>query len=253
MSVAHRIPVIDRMMDVLELLARSPGRPTVRDLAISSSVPRTTIYRILNTLEAHGMVVRSAGEGGYQLGSRLLALSARVPNGGDWQRLVEIAQPWLQRVAAETGETTKLSVLDGDAALCVGVAQGHCHDALAALLGARYPLHAGAASKVLLAAVEKSAREGHLAGNMASFTPRTVTDPRILRSQLSRILRQGWAEDTGEHSPHIRAVAAPVRRASGALSIAYLTTRSTAQRLAYRNAVVRAAAEIGDAAAGLGA
>src|SRR5277367_4411287 len=125
MPVTHRIPVIDRMMEILAQLERSQGRPTVRDLATSSGVPRTTVYRILNTLEAHGIVVRTGNDGGYQLGSRLLAMAASVPQGTQWRGMAEVAQPWLDRLASETGQTTKLSVVDADAALCVAVSQGH--------------------------------------------------------------------------------------------------------------------------------
>jgi DNA-binding IclR family transcriptional regulator len=242
MSVAHRIPVIERMMDVLAHLERAEGRRSIRDLATSSGVPRSTVYRILNTLEAHRMVVR-AGTDGYQLGSRLLSLAARVPRGSEWQRLAESAQPFLQRLADETGETTKLSVLDADAALCVAVAQGPMPFAVAAALGGRYPLHAGAASKVLLAAMDPAPV---LATPLEAYTSRTITDAAALRSQLARIRRQGWAEDTGEHSLSIRAVAAPVRDAAGrivaALSVAHFADRPASDRQRYRDAVCRTAA-----------
>lgn len=248
MSAEHRVPVIDRMMDVLHLLERAEGRPSVRDLAIGSGVPRSTVYRILNTLEAHGVVVRAGSDGGYQLGSRLVALAGRVPQGGEWQRLAEAALPWLQRVASSTGETAKLSVLDAEAALCVAVAQGSGRYAVAATTGARFPLHAGAASKVLLAAMEAPARDAVLQAPLESFTPRTITDPRLLRAQLARIRRQGWAEDTGEHGISVRAVAAPVRNGEGrcvaALSIAHFTDRPASNRQLYREAVVQAAASL---------
>ena len=248
MSAAHRIPVIERMMDVLAHLERAEDRPTVRDLAASSGVPRTTVYRILNTLEAHGLVVRAGTEGGYQLGARLLTLAARVPQGSEWQRLADAARAALQRLASDTGQTAKLSVLDAREAFCVAVVQGSSRFATAPLLGGRYPLHAGAASKILLAAMEPAACDAVLAGPLEQFTARTLTDPLLLRRQLARIRRQGWAEDTGEHSLSVRAVAAPMRDPAGrvvaALSIAHLADRGTDDRLRYRDAVCREAAEV---------
>ena len=240
------------MMDVLGQLERTRGRLTVSDLTTSCAVPRTTVYRILNTLEAHRMVVRSGSEGGYQLGSRLLALAARVPHGSEWQRLAESVQPWLQRLAAETGETTKLSVLDDSAALCVAVAPGPSTVALAAMIGGRHPLHAGAASKVLLAAMARPTRDAFLAKALPRFTARTITDARALSRELARVRRLGWAEDTGEHNLSVRAVAAPVRDGDGAvvaaLSLAYLADRPAAVREAFRDAVCRTAATIRPAA-----
>lgn len=247
---AHRVPVIDRMMDVLDVLQRSSLPISVRDLAISTGVPRSTVYRILNTLEAHAMVVKAGAEGGYQLGSHLMALAARLPQVEDWRRLQHAAEPWLQRLAAETAETTKLSVLNGNAALCVAIVQGQGPDALAAMVGGRYPLHAGAASKVLLAAVPDPARAALLAGPLPSYTARTITDPVALQAQLIYIARQGWAEDTGEHGITVGAVAAPVyggtpARTVAAVSIAYLTARTAAQKRRYRDAAIRTAADIG--------
>ncbi len=247
MPAAHRIPVIERMMDLLAQLERAEDRPTVRALAASSGVPRTTVYRILNTLEAHGMVVRAGSDGGYRLGSRLLALAARVPQGSEWQRLADSIRPTLQRLASETGQTAKLSVLDAGEALCVAVVQGTSPFATAPLLGGRYPLHAGAASKVLLAAMDGTDCEQVLHAPLPAFTARTVTDPELLRRQLARIRRQGWAEDAGEHSLSVRAVAAPVRddaRVIGAVSIAYLADRRAADRRLYHEAVRRAVAGI---------
>jgi DNA-binding IclR family transcriptional regulator len=247
-SAVHRVPVIERMMDVLDQLERARGQPTVKDLATSCGVPRSTVYRILNTLEAHRMVVRGDNKGGYQLGSRLLALAAHVPHGTEWRRLAEFAQPWLERLAAETGETAKLSVLEDMAALCVAVAPGPSTIALAALVGGRYPLHAGAASKVLLAAMVRPACEAFLATTLPRYTARTITDTRALGRELARVRRLGWAEDTGEHNLSVHAIAAPVRDGQGgvvaALSLAYLADRPAAVREAFRDAVCRTAAAI---------
>ena len=59
-STAHRIPVIDRMMEMLFVLERRPDGATIRDFVESLRVPRTTVYRILNTLQRHDVVSRSS-------------------------------------------------------------------------------------------------------------------------------------------------------------------------------------------------
>src|SRR6516165_3973776 len=246
--IAHRVPVIERMVDVLTHLERADGHPTVRDLATSSGVPRSTVYRILNTLEAHRFVVRAGNDGGYQLGSRLVTLAASVPGGAQWQRLAETSQPWLQRLASEVGETAKLSVLDGDAALCIAVARGSSPFTVAAIRGGRYPLHAGAASKILLSAMRADQRDAILASPLASYTPSTISDARLLREELARVRRYGFAEDRGEHNANIAAVAAPVVDSAGnvvaAVSIAHFADRGAADLLRFRDAVCRTARSI---------
>ena len=60
-ALKHRIPVIDRMMEVLSQLERRESGLTIRDLVTQLHLPRTTIYRILNTLQMHDMVHRDEG------------------------------------------------------------------------------------------------------------------------------------------------------------------------------------------------
>jgi DNA-binding IclR family transcriptional regulator len=227
----HTVPALDRMMGLLTQLERMPAGGGLRELAQRCRIPRTTAYRILNTLEAHRVVARGA-DGSYRLGSRLVSLAAGVAEGAAWRELAARAAPLLQALADASGETARLSVLDGDAALCVAVAQGHGADALAARLGGRYPLHAGAASKVLLAAMPAAAREAVLAGTLPACSARTITDPAALRHELARVRARGWARDDGEYSVSTHALAVPLPTAPhaplAAVSLAFVGGREPA-------------------------
>lgn len=221
----HRIPVIDRMMDVLSLLEQRPTGATIRDLVERLSLPRTTVYRILNTLQRHDMVRRSAG-GNYRLGPRLLSLAARAVVDRAIVDLPALARPHLERLSGRTGEGCKVSVLDGGMLLVCAAVEGKREYALSVVPGQRLPLHAGAAGKVLLAHLPKARRRDLLAQPLARYTSLTVTDGKRLGGELSRIRRQGWAEDRGEYSPSVHAVAAPIRNRAGAtvaaLSVPFL-------------------------------
>ncbi len=228
----HRIPVIDRMMDVLLLLERRGNGASIRDLVDQLRLPRTTVYRILNTLQFHDMVRRSA-EGSYRLGPRLLALAARAGVDSHDYDLAALALPHLERLATETGEGCKVSVVDGDGVLVVAAVDGQREYALTVAPGQRQPIHAGAASKVLLAGLPKAEMERHLAGSLVRYTNRTLTDPKRLAAELARIRRQGWAQDRGEYSPSVHAFAAPIRDHNGkvvaALSVPFLAGASAAR------------------------
>jgi DNA-binding IclR family transcriptional regulator len=221
----HRIPVIDRMMDVLILLEQRGNGATIRDLVEQLSLPRTTVYRILNTLQFHSMVRRSS-EGSYRLGPRLLSLAARA--GGDSRDydMAALAIPHLQRLAGETGEGCKVSVLDGDGILVIAAIDGQREYALTVVPGQRQPVHAGAASKILLAGLSKADLAERIAQPLVRYTNRTITDPKRLLAELARIRRQGWAQDRGEYSPSVHAYAAPIRDRAGqviaALSVPFL-------------------------------
>ena len=145
----HTIPVIDRMMDVLGAIERSGGGLTIREITAMLGLPRTSIYRILNTLQLHE-VVRRDERGGYHLGRRLLGLAARVAARADDIDVAAVCQPYLDRLAADLGEGVKLSVLDADGILVLAAAPGRREYALTVAPGQRMPIHAGAASKLLL-------------------------------------------------------------------------------------------------------
>ncbi len=243
----HRIPVIDRMMDVLFLLERRTGGATIRDLVNQLQLPRTTVYRILNTLQAHDMVRRSE-DGAYRLGPRLLALAAHAtPEDHDFD-LARLALPHLQRLSAETGEGCKISIIDGGGLLVLAAIEGKREYAPTVTAGQRLPLHAGAAGKVLLAGLDPAARARRLGGELPRYTDRTLTDRERLGGELDRIARQGWAEDKGEYAPSIHAFAAPVVNRDGtvlaALSTPYLAGAGRAHMETLRLAVIATAGTI---------
>jgi len=104
-STKHTIPVIDRMMDVLGELEHSNGTGlTIRELTSRLRLPRTTVYRILNTLQRH-QIVRRDEAGAYSLGRRLLTLAAQVASRASEVDVGAVAQPFLDKLAAELGES----------------------------------------------------------------------------------------------------------------------------------------------------
>lgn len=243
----HRIPVIDRMMDVLFLLEKRTGGASIRDLVDRLRLPRTTVYRILNTLQFHD-VVRRSGDGTYRLGPRLLALAARAIGDTHDFDLAALSKPHLERLAQETGEACKLSVRDGDGVLVVAGAQGTREYALTVAAGQRLPLHAGAASKILLAFMEKSEVADFLDRPLARFTARTFAEKKRLQAELTRIRRQGWAQDKGEYAPSIHAFAAPVQNRDGqviaALSVPFLAGASAEHMEKVRIATIAVAGQL---------
>src|SRR5262249_11524467 len=101
-SSRHTIPVIDRMMDVLGEIEHQDAGLTIRALTEPLRLPRTTIYRILNTLHRHDMVWRDEA-GAYHLGRRLLAFASHVASRVSDIDLAAICQPFMDKLASELG------------------------------------------------------------------------------------------------------------------------------------------------------
>lgn len=241
------VPVLERTMEILSSLELQPAGETIRALSDQLSVPRSTVYRILNTLHSHNVVQRRL-DGTYVLGPRLLSLAAKVHSEETFD-LVALAQPSMKKLAEVTGEANKLSVLDNQAVVVVASFAGQGQYALNPTVGQSFPLHAGAASKLLLAHMDAAELEDFFTAPLKRYTPRTIVDPAKLSSELNRIRKQGWASDKGEHGGSVWAVAAPVSTPSGrvvaALSVPYLAAdKGNEEQDRLRDLVVEAAASI---------
>ena len=242
------VPVIDRTFDLLDALEGAPDGLAAPALVEALAVPRSTVYRILNSLLAR-KVVRRTFDGSYVLGHRLVSLAAHVrtePQGAD---LAQIATPVMQRLSHASGEPLKLSVRDGDQANVIASTIGVPNSTFAPALASRYPLHAGAASKVIMAHMPAEELAHLLDAPFIRYTPRTIADPHRLAGELARVRKLGFANDHGEHNARVHAIAVPVFEAGGrflaALSVPFLAERDEAFRIRMRQSLKAAAQEIG--------
>jgi DNA-binding IclR family transcriptional regulator len=243
----NSVPVLERTLDLLALLEGEEHGATIRELCDRLGLPRSTVYRVLNTLLARHFVRRSA-DGVFALGPALVSLAARVrPDGGAYH-LAEIAQGPMQQLRDDLGEPVKLSVRDGDRAKVIVALLGRHEYAPAPSTGTSYPLHAGAASKLILAFLSDADLERHLSAPLTRYTPRSITDPKKLRAHLMRIRKDRFAQDLGEHSLSVHAMAAPVFDPGGrflaALSIPFLADKDAATREKMRLRLIETAQQI---------
>jgi DNA-binding IclR family transcriptional regulator len=237
--VEHGIPAIDRAMEILDALAQG-GPATIGDLAKRCAIARSTVYRTLNTLAAHHAVERAEGDA-YRLGPALLRLARAVPRGLD---LAAIARPILDALAVELGMSAKLSIVDGREALVIATSEAPGGYSITTQVGRRFPLHAGAASKLLLAYLPEDRRKSLLSGRLEAFTARTIVARAALAVSLDRIRAAGFAEDDGEFADGVRAFAAPVFDAGdgcvAAVSVPFAAGVDTERAVRIRKAVAAA-------------
>jgi DNA-binding IclR family transcriptional regulator len=129
-------------------------------------------------------------------------------------------------------------------ALVVAVAPGAGAYSISTQVGGRFPLHAGAASKVLAAHLAPASRAALLAGSLAGATPNTITDPVALAAQLDLVREEGIATDRAEYIEGVHAIAVPVLGPEGAcvaaVSVAFLAAEPAGQ-IAVIEAALRAA------------
>jgi DNA-binding IclR family transcriptional regulator len=159
-----------------------------------------------------------------------------------------LATPVLEDLSRETGESSHFSVRMGDAVVVIARTAGPGAFQLTDRVGVVRPAHCTALGKVMLAALRPEQLDRFLARvELKPFTPKSITDPAILRREIEETRRSGMAFDDGEFDPEVRCVAVPVRdftgHVIGALGISGPVWRLSIQALQGRARTVQAAAD----------
>ncbi|WAL67836.1 IclR family transcriptional regulator [Amycolatopsis cynarae] len=232
--------VLGKIRQILEVFG--PERPelTFAEIRRATDLPASTCQRLVSNMVAEQFLDRHGDK--YRVGLRLGYWAAPAGAGLD---VSEIVHPALVRLRDTTGETACLYRREGDVRVCVAMAETYHAIRRQMYVGKLMPLHAGSASRVLLAWDEAAAEEV-LGWPLEPFTTTTVTDPSVLRALLGQTRQQGYAITSEERDAGAASVSAPVfgpgQALVGALGISGPTQRLTSQRAAeWAPEVVRAA------------
>jgi hypothetical protein len=142
---AETSQTLDRGLRVLAVLAATPNGFTVTELASAVGVNRTVVYRLVTTLEQHGLARRDVA-GRLHVGLGVLTLAR-----GLQPVLRQLATPVLRALAEDLGATAHLTLADGGEALAIAVVEPSWTDFhVAYRVGARHPLQVGAAGRAIL-------------------------------------------------------------------------------------------------------
>jgi DNA-binding IclR family transcriptional regulator len=198
------------------MLAFSPERNTLtaRDLAAATGIALPSVYRYIALLRETGLL---AGDerGRYRLSARLIGL-ARAAEAAE--SIIDVADPVMRRLAADTGETVILVRLIGRTAVCVHRVESAQRLRISFEPGQPLPLDRGASARVLLAGLPPEVRAQYLA-------PLAARDPQAAASLEERVTtaeRQGYAVSEEEIEGGVWAASAPVlqgRRLTAVLTV----------------------------------
>lgn len=237
--------VITKAGALLDLLA---ARGALSPAAIADGLgePRSSVYRLLASLENVGWVEPGPRRGSYRLGVKFIGLGSTVAHRLDVRRL---AFPVMQRIHDATGETVFLCVRRDWQALCVERIDGARVQSLALRVGTSLPLHVGAAPRALLASEPTEVWQRYLdSGRLQHYTASTPADAAAVVRELRRTRADGVAVSDGDVTPGIAAVGAPVFDHRGyvtaALSISGVREVVLSERLDARGLVMNGAADI---------
>ncbi|MGG5818043.1 SMP-30/gluconolactonase/LRE family protein [Falsiroseomonas sp. HW251] len=208
-DAAQGTQALVRALRLLDLVTAAPAPLRTAAVAEAAGLSRATVHRMLGALAEAGLLRQDAETGAWRLGLKIFEMAHRVWDSFD---LRGAAEPELARLAALSGETARLALLDGDGCLYVdqreaarpGVRLGNG-------VGARAALHGSACGKAMLANLPPPERRRRIAAlTLTALTPATITDAKDFGRELDLVKARGYAVSVEESTEGVAGVAAPV-------------------------------------------
>ncbi|MDA8437385.1 MAG: IclR family transcriptional regulator [Propionibacterium sp.] len=212
-TVGQRPDMVGKALHVLRIIGTAADGLTLSELARETGYPLSTTHRLVATLMREGFVDLDEATRHYQVGLMVFALARKVAAGRGFE---DVALPVLRRLAAETRESTLMSVLDDDRQLYVAHVQGPLQINVIGEPGTLGPLHCTSMGKVLIAFAPRPVRERLVESvELTRLAPNTVTDREAFAQDIAEVRARGFALSDQEHEEGVRAIGVPVMGVDG--------------------------------------
>jgi IclR family KDG regulon transcriptional repressor len=206
--ISQRIESVAKALTILLLFKINKPNWGVTEIARELGMQKSTVYRLLATMEEFGVVRKTRDGRNYRLGMRLFELGSVVANTFD---LRDIALSYLHKVSEQSGETVHLGVLNDNEAMSIEAVDGRNTLKSSILIGKRTPVYCTSVGKAILAFLApESQNEIIEKTNFIKFTDKTIVDPKTLAAELELTRKRGYAVDDMEHEVGVRCIAAPI-------------------------------------------
>jgi len=203
---------LSRGLRVLALFTVDHPEWSLANLARATRLHKATTYRMTRTMEAEGFLIFDPTSGNYHLGPSVIPLSYLAQTHSEFEKM---AKPFLERLAAETGETANLGIESEGSFVVIGsVLTSHTFKP-SLPIGRVLTDLANSHGKLFVALKSPAERAKFLARPQPRLTQYSLVSPVEIEAELDRVAREGVAYDLEEHGLGVCSVAAPVRGSNG--------------------------------------
>ncbi|WP_375345209.1 IclR family transcriptional regulator [Priestia megaterium] len=222
-----------KSMQILTLFIKHP-KLTFTEMMEYSGVPKTSLHRMVGSLEEMGFLTKDA-QGYYSLGLLFLQFGQLVANRLD---IRNIAKPVMEALRDEVEEAVNLIVRDGNEAMYIEKVDTLHPVRLYTSIGRRSPLYAGACSRIILAHLPEKEQEEYITQTeLAPVGIGTITDQKKLRNVLKEAKEKGYTISTSELENFTTSVSAPIvnhqNEVVAGISVAGIEARFQGERLPF--------------------
>lgn len=205
------IEVMGKIFTVLEyFVERGTKQRSAAFVEVAEAVPfaRTTVHRILYSLEKLGYIEKDEIKSHYHLTSKFFDLTGPAIH---FRRLQTVAKPVMQNLLLRFGETINLGVLDDGQVAYLEVLQSPSALRIAAVPGERNPVHCTSLGKAMAAFLPEKELDALLDQHpLIRRTPKTITQKKHLIEHLASVRERAVALDMEENLTGVICVAAPI-------------------------------------------
>ncbi|MGO4887601.1 IclR family transcriptional regulator [Anaerobacillus sp. MEB173] len=219
------IKSFEKMFNILSLFTMDRTSLSIAEIQEELGYPKSTVFRILNSLEKFDYIERNEENHRYSLGINFFRLGSIVQSQLD---LREVALQTMKKISEKTNETIDLNIIDGINRICIDKVDSNQDVRNFVRVGERKPLYLGASGKVLLAFISSHEREKIF--DQLEEEDDLVFDRKKLENDIGDIKEKGYAVTKGERVEGSFAISAPVYDNSQKM-IASLTLAGPIQRL----------------------
>lgn len=214
---------LSRALDLLREIVS--GNNSLDGMSQVIGVHKTTVLRLLNTLEEHGFVTRD-GAFRYHLGRAMFDLTQTALEDQDVRN---VASSHLRALGNATGQTVHLAAYDDGAVFYIDKVESRQPLRMYSRVGLPASLYATGVAKVLLGGLDPVERRRIVDGiTFEAYTEKTIITAEGLLAEIERSTERGWAEDHEEHESFMNCVAAPVFGPDGRIAAAVSISVPTA-------------------------
>jgi DNA-binding IclR family transcriptional regulator len=229
LHMSDSIRAVERALEVLLCFTGQTPELSMSQISEMTGINKSTVHRLLSTLERKRFVERDQSTGAYRPGLRLLQVASLAMEQNNLRRL---AASFLQDLRDRFRENVNLAILDGADVVYVDVIEGSQRVKLAATTGQRLPAFCTASGKAILAFLPEDQVKHVLDRGMPEYTPATITSIDRFFENLGQIRERGFAISDQEFEDGINAIAAPIcNRPIASISIAGPAYRLTRERM----------------------
>lgn len=207
------IPSVVRALRILETFSLQKSTYTNAELSRKLDLNKSSVTRLLYSLEKARFVKRDKKSGEYQLTHKIYQVGRVYIKQVDFHT---VSMPILKELSAKCGEACHLGFLDEMKVLYLDWVESTRPVSLASITGKKLPAFCTGIGKIFLAHMDEKTLASYFRQiELTRYTANTITNPEILKKQLRQVRSQGYALDNAEFEPDVISVSASIRDEAG--------------------------------------